>query len=94
MIKINRVVDVIPLTLLRSGFDHKKKELELQELIRREENERQEEKALGIDATTGKEKLEGYQGDDDLIIRTELVGGVGKYGRLHGCHILEMQKYH
>ena len=23
-------------------------------------------------------------GDDDLIIRTELVGGVGKYGRLLG----------
>ena len=24
------------------------------------------------------------RGDDDLIIRTELVGGVGKYGRLLG----------
>ena len=23
-------------------------------------------------------------GDDDLVIRTELVGGVGKYGRLLG----------
>ena len=32
-----------------------------------------------------KEKLEGaIAGDDDLIIRTELVGGVGKYGRLLG----------
>ena len=32
---------------------------------------------------TGKEKLEGaVGGDDDLVIRTELVGGVGKYGRL------------
>ena len=30
-----------------------------------------------------KEKLEGaVSGDDDLVIRTELVGGVGKYGRL------------
>ena len=29
------------------------------------------------------EKLEGaVGGDDDLVIRTELVGGVGKYGRL------------
>jgi micrococcal nuclease len=45
-----------------------------------------EEKALGIDATNWlKEKLEGaISGDDDLVIRTELVGGVGKYGRLLG----------
>ena len=45
-----------------------------------------EEKALGLDATNWlKEKLEGaIAGDDDLIIRTELVGGVGKYGRLLG----------
>ena len=41
---------------------------------------------MGIDATNWlKEKLEGaILGDDDLIIRTELVGGVGKYGRLLG----------
>ena len=32
-----------------------------------------------------KDKLEGaIDGDDDLVIRTELVGGVGKYGRLLG----------
>ena len=45
-----------------------------------------EEKALGIDATEWlKDKLEGaIDGDDDLIIRTELDGGVGKYGRLLG----------
>ena len=45
-----------------------------------------EEKALVIDATNWlKEKLEGaILGDDDLIIRTELVGGMGKYGRLLG----------
>ena len=45
-----------------------------------------EEKALGIDATEWlKNKLEGaIDGDDDLVIRTELVGGVGKYGRLLG----------
>ena len=45
-----------------------------------------EEKELRLDATVGpKEKLEGaISGDDDLIIHTELVGGVGKYGRLLG----------
>ena len=45
-----------------------------------------EEKELGIDATNWlKEKLDGaITGDDDLVIRTELVGGMGKYGRLLG----------
>ena len=45
-----------------------------------------DEKELGIDATNWmKEKLEGaIDGDDDLVIRTELVGGMGKYGRLLG----------
>jgi endonuclease YncB( thermonuclease family) len=45
-----------------------------------------EEKALGYDATHWlEEKLDGaIKGEDDLIIRTELVGGVGKYGRLLG----------
>ena len=45
-----------------------------------------EEKALGIDATNWmKDKLEGaIDGDDELSIRTELVGGMGKYGRLLG----------
>ena len=40
-----------------------------------------EEKALGLDATNWlKDKLEGaISGDDDLVIRTELVGGTGKY---------------
>ena len=49
-----------------------------------------EEKALGLDATDWlKDKLEGaISGDDDLVIRTELVGGTGKYGRLLGwCYI-------
>ena len=33
----------------------------------------------------GQEKLDGaIAGDDDLVIRTEAVGGVGKYGRLLG----------
>ena len=45
-----------------------------------------EEKALGIDATNWlKEKLEEtINGDGELSVRTELVGGVGKYGRLLG----------
>jgi len=45
-----------------------------------------EEKELGIEATNWlKEKLDGaITGDDDLVIRTELVGGMGKYGRLLG----------
>ena len=45
-----------------------------------------EEKALGVDATNWlKEKLEStLAGDDELTIRTELVGGMGKYGRLLG----------
>ena len=45
-----------------------------------------EEKELGIDATNWlKEKLDGaIAGNDDLVIRTELVGGMGKYGRLLG----------
>ncbi len=45
-----------------------------------------EEKALGIDATNWlKEQLENtIQGNDELTIRTELKGGVGKYGRLLG----------
>ena len=45
-----------------------------------------EEKALGIDATNWlKEKLESaISGDDELAVRTELVGGMGKYGRLLG----------
>ena len=45
-----------------------------------------EEKALGIDATNWlKEKLEEtINGDGERSVRTELVGGVGKYGRLLG----------
>ena len=45
-----------------------------------------EEKALGIAATNWlKEKLEEtINGDGELSVRTELVGGVGKYGRLLG----------
>ena len=45
-----------------------------------------EEKALGVDATGWlKGKLEEtIKGDEELTVRTELKGGVGKYGRLLG----------
>jgi micrococcal nuclease len=45
-----------------------------------------EEKALGLDATYWmKGKLEDtIAGDEELTIRTELKGGMGKYGRLLG----------
>jgi len=45
-----------------------------------------EEKALGLDATNWlKDKLnQTIKGDEELTVRTELVGGVGKYGRLLG----------
>ena len=45
-----------------------------------------EEKALGLDATNWlKVKLnQTIKGEDELVVRTELVGGVGKYGRLLG----------
>jgi micrococcal nuclease len=45
-----------------------------------------EEKELGIDATEWiKAKLKGaITGEEDLVIKTELEGGMGKYGRLLG----------
>ena len=45
-----------------------------------------EEKELGIDATTWlTEQLDSaIDGEDDLVIRTEIDGGFGKYGRLLG----------
>ena len=45
-----------------------------------------EEKALGLDATNWlKDKLnQTIKGEDELVVRTELVGAVGKYGRLLG----------
>ena len=70
------------------GFDlYKKERVRIAGVDTPEKRTRDaEEKALGLDATNWlKEKLEGaIAGDDDLIIRTELIGGVGKYGRLLG----------
>ena len=93
VVEINRVVDgdTIDVTI-DLGFDlFKKERVRIAGVDTPEKRTRNlEEKALGIDATNWlKEKLEGaVNGDDDLIIRTELKGGVGKYGRLLGwCYI-------
>jgi endonuclease YncB( thermonuclease family) len=89
VVEINRVVDgdTIDVTI-DLGFDlYKKERVRVAGVDTPEKRTRNlEEKALGIDATNWlKEKLEGaVAGDDDLVIRTELVGGVGKYGRLLG----------
>tara|TARA_Y100001933_G_scaffold74502_1_gene75772 strand:+ start:246 stop:653 length:408 start_codon:yes stop_codon:yes gene_type:complete len=88
-LKINRVVDgdTIDVTI-DLGFDlYKKERVRVAGVDTPEKRTRNlEEKELGIDATNWlKEKLESaVAGDDDLIIRTELDGGVGKYGRLLG----------
>ena len=70
------------------GFDlYKKERVRIAGVDTPEKRTRDlEEKELGIDATNWlKEKLEStLAGDDELTIRTELHGGVGKYGRLLG----------
>ena len=87
--KINKVLDgdTIDVTI-DLGFDlYKKERVRVAGVDTPEKRTRElEEKALGIDATNWlKEKLtETIQGDDELTIRTELKGGVGKYGRLLG----------
>ena len=87
--KINRVVDgdTIDVTI-DLGFDlYKKERVRVAGVDTPEKRTRdKEEKELGLDATAWlKEKLDGaLRGDDNLVIRTELVGGVGKYGRLLG----------
>ena len=89
VIEITKVLDGDTIdVLIDLGFDlYKKERVRVAGVDTPEKRTRDlEEKALGIDATNWlKEKLEGaISGDDDLVIRTELVGGVGKYGRLLG----------
>ena len=88
--EINRVLDgdTIDVTI-DLGFDlFKKERVRIAGVDTPEKRTRDlEEKALGIDATNWlKKKLEDtIAGDgDELSIRTELVGGMGKYGRLLG----------
>ena len=89
VVEINRVVDgdTIDVTI-DLGFDlFKKERVRVAGVDTPEKRTRNlEEKELGIDATYWlKAKLEGaVDGDDELTVRTELVGGVGKYGRLLG----------
>ena len=70
------------------GFDlYKKERVRIAGVDTPEKRTRNlEEKALGIDATNWlKKELEDVlAGDDELIVRTELHGGTGKYGRLLG----------
>ena len=93
VMKIDRVLDgdTIDVTI-DLGFElYKKERVRIAGVDTPEKRTRNlEEKALGLDATDWlKDKLEGaISGDDDLVIRTELVGGTGKYGRLLGwCYI-------
>ena len=87
--EINKVVDgdTIDVTI-DLGFDlFKKERVRVAGVDTPEKRTRDlEEKALGIDAANWlKKKLEDtIDGDEELTIRTELKGGVGKYGRLLG----------
>ena len=87
--KINRVVDgdTIDVTI-DLGFElYKKERVRVAGVDTPEKRTKNlEEKALGLDATAWlKEKLEEtIKGDEELTVRTELKGGVGKYGRLLG----------
>ena len=89
MIKIDKVLDgdTIDVTI-DLGFDlYKKERVRVAGVDTPEKRTRNlEEKELGIDATNWlKKELEDVlAGDDELIVRTELHGGVGKYGRLLG----------
>ena len=89
VIKINRVVDgdTIDVTI-DLGFDlYKKERVRVAGVDTPEKRTRdKEEKELGIDATNWLKRNSKmrFEGEDNLVIRTELVGGVGKYGRLLG----------
>ena len=89
VIKINRVVDGDTIDVTSDlGFDlFKKERVRVAGVDTPEKRTRDlEEKELGIDATNWLKKHleEAISGEEDLVIRTELVGGVGKYGRLLG----------
>ena len=89
VVSIDKVLDgdTIDVTI-DLGFDlYKKERVRIAGVDTPEKRTRNlEEKELGIDATNWlKSQLEEtIAGDDELTIRTELVGGVGKYGRLLG----------
>ena len=74
--------------LIDLGFDlYKKERVRIAGVDTPEKRTRDlEEKALGLDATYWMKKQldDTIKGDEELIIRTELKGGTGKYGRLLG----------
>jgi micrococcal nuclease len=87
--KIVKVLDGDTIdVLIDLGFDlYKKERVRIAGVDTPEKRTRDlEEKELGIHATNWmKDKLtETIKGDEELTIRTELKGGVGKYGRLLG----------
>ena len=87
--KIVKVLDGDTIdVLIDLGFDlYKKERVRIAGVDTPEKRTRDlEEKELGIHATDWmKDKLtETIKGDEDLTIRPELKGGVGKYGRLLG----------
>ena len=89
VVSVDRVVDGDTIDVsIDLGFDLIKKErVRIAGVDTPEKRTRDlEEKALGLDATNWmKKNLEDtIAGDDELTIRTELVGGMGKYGRLLG----------
>ena len=89
VVSVDKVVDGDTIDVsIDLGFDLIKKErVRIAGIDTPEKRTRDlEEKALGLDATEWmKKNLEGaIDGDDELSIRTELKGGVGRYGRLLG----------
>jgi len=89
VVSVDKVVDGDTIDVsIDLGFDLIKKErVRIAGIDTPEKRTRDlEEKALGLDATNWmKKNLEDtIAGDDELTIRTELVGGMGKYGRLLG----------
>jgi micrococcal nuclease len=87
--KIVKVLDGDTIdVLIDLGFDlYKKERVRIAGVDTPEKRTKDlEEKALGLDATYWMKKhLEDtIAGDEELTIRTELKGGVGKYGRLLG----------
>ena len=89
VVKVDKVLDGDTIDVkIDLGFDlYKKERVRVAGVDTPEKRTRNlEEKELGIDATNWlKKELEDVlAGDDELIVRTELHGGVGKYGRLLG----------
>ena len=89
VVSIDRVVDGDTIDVsIDLGFDLIKKErVRIAGVDTPEKRTRDlEEKALGLDATYWMQKnlQDTLDGDEELTIRTELKGGMGKYGRLLG----------